>query len=154
MHDEAAAFQRERREAGAASRGTAGMDWYSFTATFKGVFLEGLEVIFIVITFGSTQGRLGLAAAAAAAAVVVVVVVGVVVRGPLERVPENSLKFGVGVLLTSFGIFWGGEGVGVEWPGSDLAILAIVGFVGLVSFLLTGRLRRKRLAAMPTGGHA
>jgi uncharacterized membrane protein len=154
MHDEAAAFQRERREAGAASRGTAGMDWYSFTATFKGVFLEGLEVIFIVITFGSTQGRLGLAAAAAAAAVVVVVVVGVVVRGPLERVPENSLKFGVGVLLTSFGIFWGGEGVGVQWPWSDLAILAIVGFVGLVSFLLTGRLRRKRLAAMPTGGHA
>jgi uncharacterized membrane protein len=152
LHDEAAAFQREREEAGAAARGTARMDWYSFTATFKGVFLEGLEVIFIVITFGSTQGRLGLAAAAAAAAVVVVVAVGIVVRGPLERVPENSLKFGVGVLLTSFGIFWGGEGVGVQWPGSDPAILAIVGFMGLVAFLLTGRLRRGRLAAMPTEG--
>jgi len=154
MHDEAAAFEREREEAGAASRGAARMDWYSFTATFKGVFLEGLEVIFIVITFGSAQGRLGLTTAAAAAAVVLVVAVGIVVRGPLERVPENSLKFAVGVLLTSFGIFWGGEGVGVEWPGSDLVILAIVGFIGLVSFVLTGRLRRRRLAVTPAEGHA
>ena len=155
LRDEASAFQRERDQAGAAARGTARIDWYSFTVAFKGVLLEGLEVVFIVITFGSTQGRLGLAAAAAAVAVVLVVAVGAVVRGPLERVPENSLKFVVGVLLTSFGIFWGGEGAGVAWPGSDLAILGIVAFLGLVSFLLTRRLRRRRLATRrPVGAEA
>jgi uncharacterized membrane protein len=154
LHDEASAFQRERDQAGAAARGTGGIDWYSFTVAFKGVLLEGLEVVFIVITFGSTQGRLGLAAAAAVAAVVLVVAVGALVRGPLERVPENTLKFVVGVLLTSFGIFWGGEGAGVAWPGSDLAILGIVAFLGLVSFLLTRRLRRRRLAVRPVGAEA
>jgi uncharacterized membrane protein len=149
LKDEGAAFARERGRAGAASRGTARIDWYSFTATFKGVFLEGLEVIFIVISFGSTQGRLGLVAVSAAAAVVVIVALAVVVRGPLERIPENSLKFGVGLLLTSFGIFWGGEGAGVAWPGSDLAVFGIVAFLGLVSFLLTRQLRRSRLALKP-----
>ena len=149
LHDEASAFRREREQAGAAAWSTARVDWYSFTVAFKGVLLEGLEVVFIVVTFGSTQGRLGLAAGAAAAAVVLVVVVGVLVRGPLERVPENSLKFVVGVMLTSFGIFWGGEGAGVEWPGSDVAILGIVVFLGAVSFLLTRGLRRQRVAARP-----
>jgi uncharacterized membrane protein len=144
LHDEAAAFASGRAEAGSAEVQAGRMDWYSFTVAFKGVLLEGLEVAFIVIGFGSTQGKLGLAAGAAAAAVVLVVAVGVVVRGPLERVPENTLKFVVGVLLTSFGIFWGGEGAGVEWPGSELAILALAGFVGLVSVLLTQGLRRRR----------
>jgi uncharacterized membrane protein len=143
LRDEAAAFDSERTMA--AEAGTApprqGIDWYSFTVAFKGVLLEGLEVAFIVIAFGSAQGRVGWAAAAAAAAVVVVVAVGMVVRGPLSRVPENSLKYVVGVLLTSFGIFWGGEGAGVDWPGSDLAILGVVAFVGLVSVLLTRYLR-------------
>jgi uncharacterized membrane protein len=145
LRDEGAAFARERGQADIASRGTARIDWYSFTAAFKGVFLEGLEVILIVVTFGTAQGHLGLVAASAAAAVVVVVAVGVVVRGPLERVPENSLKFVVGVLLTSFGIFWAAEGAGVEWPGADLAVPGIVGFLGLVSLLLTRQLRRGRL---------
>jgi uncharacterized membrane protein len=144
LHDEAAAFASGRAEAGSAEAPAGRMDWYSFTVAFKGVLLEGLEVAFIVVGFGSTQGKLGLAAGAAAAAVVLVVAVGVAVRGPLERVPENTLKFVVGLLLTSFGIFWGGEGAGVEWPGSDLAILALVGFVGLVSVLLTQGLRRRR----------
>src|SRR3954468_1865697 len=130
LHDEGAAFARERAGAEGAGQVEAGrMDWYSFTVAFKGVLLEGLEVTFIVVTFGSTQGRPRPPAGAAAAAVVAVVVVGLAVRGPLERVPENALKFGVGVLLTSFGIFWGGEGAGVSWPGSDLAILAVVGYV-------------------------
>jgi uncharacterized membrane protein len=150
LHDEDAAYARETAQAGSATAPPrTGMDWYSFTVAFKGVLLEGLEVTFIVVTFGSTQGRLGLAAAAAAAAVVLVVAVGLVVRGPLARVPENSLKYAVGVLLTSFGIFWGGEGAGVTWPGSDLAILAIVGFLGLVSFALTRQLRRTRTAMRP-----
>jgi uncharacterized membrane protein len=155
LHDEGAAFARERDAAGSASRVAAGQfDWYSFTVAFKGVLLEGLEVTFIVVTFGSTQGRLGLAAGAATAAVVLVTAVGVAVRGPLERVPENSLKFVVGVLLTSFGIFWAGEGAGVHWPGSDLAILGIVGFLAAVSFALTRWLHRRRVALAPAGARA
>ena len=142
LHDEGEAFARERRAAAEMPTEAHGMDWYSFTVAFKGVLLEGLEVVFIVVTFGSTQGKLGLAAAAAAAAAVVVVAVGAVVRGPLERVPENTLKYAVGVLLTSFGVFWAGEGTGVDWPGSDLAILGIVAFLAAVSFALTSYLRR------------
>jgi uncharacterized membrane protein len=150
LHDEAAAFARERREAEDASHvGGTRIDWYSFTVAFKGVLLEGLEVAFIVITFGSTQSRLGLAAAAAAAAVVLVVAVGLAVRAPLERVPENALKFVVGVLLTSFGIFWAGEGAGVAWPGSDVAVLGIVVYLGLVSLVLTRALRRRKAALTP-----
>jgi uncharacterized membrane protein len=148
LHDEGAAFARERADASsAAPAAPRQLDWYSFTVAFKGVLLEGLEVTFIVITFGSTQGRLGLAAAAAAAAVVLVVAVGLLVRGPLERVPENALKFVVGVLLTSFGIFWAGEGAGVHWPGSDVAILGLVAFMAVVSLVLAQGLRR---AAKPT----
>jgi uncharacterized membrane protein len=155
LHDEGAAFARERDAAGSASPApSTGIDWYSFTVAFKGVLLEGLEVTFIVITFGSTQGRLGLAAAAAAAAVVVVVAVGAFVRGPLERVPENTLKFGVGVLLTSFGIFWGGEGAGVDWPGSDVAVLGIVAFMALVAFALVRALRRRRASLVPAAARA
>jgi uncharacterized membrane protein len=141
LHDEGAAYTRERNEAAATARPSEGVDWYSFTVAFKGVLLEGLEVTFIVITFGSTQNRLWVAAAAAAAAVVVVVVAGVAVRGPLERVPENQLKFVVCVLLTSFGIFWAGEGAGVSWPLGDAAILVLVAFLALVSLALTRALR-------------
>ena len=149
LHDEGAAFARERDQAGSTAPAESGqLDWYSFTVAFKGVLLEGLEVAFIVVGFGSTQGRLGLAAGAAAAAVVLVVAVGIVVRGPLERVPENAVKFVVGLLLTSFGIFWGGEGAGVDWPGSDVAILGLVGLLGLTSFALVRGLRRRRLNAL------
>jgi uncharacterized membrane protein len=155
LHDEGAAFARESEQAGSASPAAPKrLDWYSFTVAFKGVLLEGLEVTFIVVTFGSTQGRLALAAAAGAAAVVVVVAVGLVVRGPLERVPENTLKFVVGVLLTSFGIFWGGEGAGVEWPGGDVAILGLIAFLGLLSIGLTRLLRQRRTAPAPAAARA
>jgi uncharacterized membrane protein len=155
LHDEAAAFARKSEDAGSASPAAPKrFDWYSFTVAFKGVLLEGLEVTFIVVTFGSTQGRLGLAAAAGAAAVVLVVAVGLVVRGPLERVPENTLKFVVGVLLTSFGIFWGGEGAGVEWPGGDVAVLGLIGFLGLLSIALTRLLRRRRTVLRPATARA
>jgi hypothetical protein len=100
------------------------------------------------------QSRLGLAAAAGAAAVVLVVAVGLAVRAPLERVPENALKFVVGVLLTSFGIFWAGEGAGVAWPGSDVTVLGIVGYVGLVSLALTRLLRRRKAALTLAVAHA
>ena len=104
-------------------------DWYAFTVAFKGVFLEGLEVAFIVVTIGSAQDNLGVAAVGAAVAFVVVLLAGIVVHGPLSRVPENALKFGVGVMLTAFGIFWSGEGAGVAWPGRDAALLALIVFV-------------------------
>ncbi len=152
LHDEGVAFAAEREQASHVPRAAPReMDWYSFTVAFKGVLLEGLEVVFIVVTFGATQGRLPLAAAAAAAAVALVVAVGIVVRAPLERVPENTIKFAVGLLLTSFGVFWAGEGTGVTWPGSDVAILAILAFLTLLSFALVRQLRRQRLAALPAG---
>jgi uncharacterized membrane protein len=147
IRDEGAIFERERAEAATAPREErAGLDWYAFTISFKGVLLEGLEVAFIVLTFGSTQGSIPLAAAGAAAAVALVVVAGVVVREPLSRVPENTLAFAVGVMLTTFGIFWGAEGAGVDWPGGDAAILGVLGFVLLVSLGYVTALRRRRLA--------
>src|SRR5262249_16281763 len=104
---------------GSAARARGGVrDWYAFTLAFKGVLLEGLEVVFIALTFGANQQNLGLAAAGAAVAVVVVAGVGVAVRAPLSRVPENTMKFAVGVMLTSFGVFWGAEGAGASWPGN------------------------------------
>jgi uncharacterized membrane protein len=148
LHDEEAAFAHERAAAEAAGR-RPGFDWYSFTIAFKGVLLEGLEVAFIVITFGSAQGRLPLAAAAAAAALVMVVVVGVLVRAPLARVPENTIKFAVGTLLTTFGTFWAVEGAGADWPGEDLALLYILAFTIAVSLGLVRLLRRQRLTATP-----
>jgi uncharacterized membrane protein len=155
LHDEDAAFRRQREEAArAGDEQRAGLDWYSFTVSFKGVLLEGLEVVFIVISFGSAQGRLGLAAAGAAAALALVVVAGVLARGPLERVPENTIKFAVGLLLTSFGCFWGAEGAGVHWPGDELSLLGVIGFLGVLSFALVRVLRRQRRALIPAGAQA
>ena len=124
----------------------AGLDWYGFTISFKGVLLEGLEVAFIVITFGSAQGSIPLAAVGAAAAAVLVVAAGLVVRGPLSRVPENTLAFAVGVMLTTFGIFWGAEGAGVDWPGGDASLPVVLAFVVLLSLGYVSALRRRRLA--------
>jgi uncharacterized membrane protein len=143
LRDEAALYEQEiaeARVAGTASR--AGMDWYAFTLAFKGVFLEGLEVAFIVLTFGTTQGSIPLAALGAGLALALVAIVGAIVHRPLSRVPENTMKFSVGLMLSTFGIFWSGEGVGVEWPGQDLAILGILVFLTLVSLILVGGLRR------------
>ena len=117
LHDEEAIFREQAEQARALGAvAGAGIDWYAFTIAFKGVFLEGLEVAFIVVTFGSNQGSIPLAAAGAAAAIVVVVAAGLAVRAPLTRVPENTLKFSVGLLLTTFGTFWGAEGAGADWP--------------------------------------
>src|SRR6476646_5549520 len=150
LHDEDAIFARELAEAQSAEHvERAGIDWYGFTLSFKGVLLEGLEVVFIVLTFGSAQGSIPLAAAGAAAALVLVAGVGIAVRAPLARVPENTLKFAVGVMLTTFGIFWSAEGAGAEWPGGDAAILGVLGFVALFSFALVRLLRRERLESVP-----
>jgi uncharacterized membrane protein len=151
LHDEDAIFARELEEArGAAPDERAGIDWYGFTLAFKGVLLEGLEVVFIVLTFGSAQGSIPLAAAGAAAALVLVAGVGVAVRAPLARVPENATKFAVGVMLTTFGIFWSVEGAGGNWPGDDAALLGVLGWVLLFSFLLVRVLRRERQTQLRT----
>jgi uncharacterized membrane protein len=147
LHDEEAAFAEETaaaRNAGREER--AGLDWYGFTLSFKGVLLEGLEVAFIVLTFGSTQGNIGLAALGAGIALVLVAVVGILVRAPLARVPENTLKFAVGVMLTSFGIFWAAEGAGADWPGDNASLPGVLAFVVLLSFSAVTLLRRRRLA--------
>ena len=150
LHDETLIYQREVEEARAArSESRFGVrDWYAFTLSFKAVLLEGLEVVFIVLTFGANQHQIGLASIGAAAAIVVVVLIGVAVRAPLSRVPENTLKFVVGVMLTSFGLFWGAEGAGAVWPGSDLALLAIIPAVAVFALLLVAVLRRRKAAQL------
>ena len=147
LHDEDAIFARETADArGAAHEERAGLDWYGFTLSFKGVLLEGLEVAFIVLTFGSTQGSIGLAALGAGIALVLVAVVGVLVRAPLARVPENTMKFAVGVMLTTFGTFWATEGAGAHWPGDDAALPVVLAFVVALSFAAVAMLRRQRPA--------
>ena len=150
LHDEAAIFARELEEARTAEGGQrAGLDWYGFTLAFKGVLLEGLEVAFIVVTFGSAQGRIDLAALGAGGALVLVVIVGVLVRAPLARVPENTLKFAVGVMLTTFGIFWATEGAGAHWPGDDASLPVVLAFVIALSAASVALLRRQRAEAVP-----
>jgi uncharacterized membrane protein len=119
-------------------------DRIGFWVSYKSVLLEGLEVAFIVITFGSAQGSIPVAALGAGIALVLVAVVGVVVRGPLTRVPENTLKFAVGVMLTTFGIFWSAEGTGAHWPGDDASLPAVLAFVVALSAAAVATLRRRR----------
>lgn len=144
LHDEELIYQNALAAARAAQAETHGFvtDWYAFTLSFKGVVLEGLEVAFIVLTFGSNQHNIPLAAAAAAAAVLLVTVVGVAVRAPLARVPENTMKFVVGIMLTGFGIFWGVEGAGGHWPGTDAALLVLIPGIAVYALALTALLRR------------
>jgi uncharacterized membrane protein len=144
LHDEDAIYKKAVEGALRTAPGTKEMDWYSFTVAFKGVLLEGLEVAFIVVTFGASAHQLGPAAMGAAAAVVIVGSVGVILRTPLARVPENTMKFVVGILLTSFGTFWGAEGAGIHWPGSDGAILGVVALVAASSIGLVLLLRRSQ----------
>jgi uncharacterized membrane protein len=155
LHDETGIYARESAAARAAAAGGRGWvtDWYAFTLSFKGVLLEGLEVVFIAITFGSSQRDVGAAALAAVTAAVVVAGAGLAVRAPLARVPENTLKFAVGVMLTSFGILWGTEGAGATWPGHDTALLAVVPAVAAAAALAAVALRRLRQAAADRAGH-
>jgi uncharacterized membrane protein len=139
LHDEEAIFAEEVARAQGSSH-----DWYGFTLAFKGVLLEGLEVAFIVVTFGSTQGNIGLAALGAGIALVLVAVVGVLVRAPLARVPENTMKFAVGVMLTTFGIFWAVEGAGGRWPGGDASLPGVLVFVIALSLGAVALLKRRR----------
>ncbi|HEY9456963.1 MAG TPA: hypothetical protein VIQ56_03585 [Gaiella sp.] len=135
MHDEDATFREETEAARRAGTETkAGLDWFGFVVSFKGVFLEGLEVIFIVITFGLNAHSMPTAIVGAAIGGAIVLVAGIVLHRPLARVPENTIKFAVGLLLSTFGTFWAVEGLGVfkaqseslEWPGGDAALLALL----------------------------
>ena len=150
LHDEAAVFATETAELREqARRHETRLDWLAAIASFKAVLLEGLEVVFIVIALSAGCDPLVPASAGALAACVLVAGVGFVVHRPLARVPENTLKFAVGVMLTAFGIFWTGEGLGVAWPGADLAIVAFA-----VLFLAVGRaavavVRRPSAEALP-----
>jgi uncharacterized membrane protein len=134
LHDEDAIFAEETAGLTAeVERRQASQDWIAGIAAFKAVLLEGLEVIFIVIAVGAGRGMLWPASLGALAACALVLVVGVIAHRPLARVPENTLKFGVGVMLSAFGVFWTGEGLGVDWPGHDLAL-----FVFAALFLVAG----------------
>ncbi len=148
VHDEAMAFASETQELrDQERRREARLDWLAGLASFKAIVLEGLEVVFIVIAVGAGRGFLGAASLGALAACLIVVVAGFVLHRPLARVPENTLKFAVGVLLSSFGVFWTGEGLGVPWPGDDLAILAFAVLfltTALSAVVLARRVRPER----------
>jgi Ca2+/H+ antiporter, TMEM165/GDT1 family len=150
MHDEAAIFEEQRAEAlTAAKNERLGLDWFSFVVSFKGVFLEGVEVVFIVITFGLNAHNVPVAVVGAISAAVVVLTLALAIRTPLTKVPENTLKYGVGLLLATFGTFWSIEGLGIftpgreslDWPGSDLVILALLAGWFLLTRALVAGLR-------------
>jgi Ca2+/H+ antiporter, TMEM165/GDT1 family len=156
LHDEDEIYAHEVAQAQAAGQTGPGLDWFSFVVSFKGVFLEGVEVVFIVITFGLNADNMPVAVITAAVGVVAVTAVGVLARAPLSRVPENQLKYAVGLLLATFGTYWAVGGLGViraehhsiEWPGQDLALLVL-----LVSWLAVSRLL-VRLLRVPGRGSA
>jgi uncharacterized membrane protein len=151
LHDEDLIYRTQVAEAQNATAEHRGgvSDWYAFTLSFKGVVLEGLEVVFIALTFGSNERDIPLAAVAAVAAVVVVAGAGFALRTPLTRVPENTMKFVVGVMLTAFGTFWGAEGAQAHWPGSDAALLVLVPAIAVLALALVAVMRRQRGQQQP-----
>lgn len=158
LHNEDKIFRDQVRAAREAGARGPGLDTFAFMVSLKGVFLEGVEVVFIVLTFGLSAGNVRVAVAAAAAAVAAVLVIAILAHRPLSMIPENTLKFGVGLLLTAFGIFWSIEGLGLlrtgqhslQFPGADLAILYALAAAAGLSWLLIHRLRRPAAAGSPT----
>ena len=156
LHDEEKIFKDEVKAAEGVARVSHFVvsDWYAFTLSFKGVLLEGLEVVFIVVTFGiiqkgSNPQAFSLAVWGASLAVVIVAIAGFAIHKPLTKVPENTMKFIVGVLLTSFGIFWGTEGAGAHWPHADLSLLGIIPAVLLVCLGLIQLLKARKALNKP-----
>ena len=150
LHDEAEAFATETAELREqASRHATRLDWLAALASFKAVLLEGLEVVFIVIAVSAGRGLLVPASAGALAACLLVAGIGFVVHRPLAQVPENTLKFAVGVMLAAFGVFWTGEGLGVPWPGADLAIVAFAALFLAVGLAAVPLARRPSAEVLP-----
>jgi len=153
IHDEDEIFREESEAARAAGASSSGFDLFAFMVSFKGVFLEGMEVVFVVITFGLSADNVPVAALGAAGAVIVVLTLAIAVRRPLSMINENLLKYGVGLLLAAFGTYWAVEGTGffrsdqesLSWPGHDLALVALI-----VAWLLLSRLL-VRLLRTPAG---
>jgi uncharacterized membrane protein len=150
LHDEDKIFRTEVAALGGEGAVREAFDWTGFTVSFKGVFLEGLEVAFIVLTFGANEGRFDLSIAGALAAFVLVAATGAVVHRPLSRVPENAIKFAVGLLLSAFGTFWGGEGVGIEWTLGDLTIPLLVLVYGAAAYALVTMFNTRPKPALVT----
>ncbi len=142
-HDEDAIYQREVARLSGLPRPATGRDAVGFVIAFKGVLLEGTEVVMIVLTLGLSSGRLGVAALGAGAAVLLVGAVGALLARQLSEVPENALKLGVGLMLVTFGTFWAGEGVGVSWPGADLFLLGLLALYGMAAWALVSYLGRE-----------
>jgi uncharacterized membrane protein len=149
LHDEDAIYEREKAEIGGEVRSARSADWLAGLAAFKAVLLEGLEVVFIVLAVGAGRGLIAPAALGALGAFVVVMIIGLAVRRPLARVPENALKFGVGVMLSAFGVFWTSEGVGAPWPGGDMALFGLAAAFLLVGLALANVLKVRTAEARP-----
>jgi uncharacterized membrane protein len=148
LHDEAVAFENERRAMQGLGPVRSGFDLAAFVAAFKITLLEGVEVVFIVIAMGAGgPQKLIAASAGAASALLAVILLGVTLHRPLAMVPENSLKFVVGGLLSAFGTFWVGEGLGLTWPGGDLALLGLAAGYLLTAYVAIGPCRSRQLAA-------
>jgi uncharacterized membrane protein len=150
LHDETTAFAAETSDLREqARRNEAKLDWLAALASFKAVVLEGLEVVFIVIAVGAGRGQLIPASLGALAACALVAAAGLAVHRPLARVPENTLKFAVGVMLSAFGVFWTGEGLGVAWPGEDLAIVAFAALFLVTALAAVALAHRRDAEALP-----
>jgi uncharacterized membrane protein len=143
LHDENAIFAAETSAAQSVEHRDEGIDWWALAASFKGVLIEGVEVVFIVISVGSAQRNVGLASVGAAAAFGVVALAGIAIHKPLARVPENSLKFAVGILLTSFGMVWILEGAGAVSSGNDWFLVGALALVSVISAGLVTLVRRR-----------
>ncbi len=143
MHDENRAYAQTVESLRTDQEKT---DWIGFTLALKGVFLEGLEVVFIVIAVGGTSGGMGVAVAGGLLAMLVVAIAGVIIRRPLAQVPENTLKYAVGIILTSVGTFWAAEGMGVSWPLDFVSIVGLAALYFLASRVAIGLIRRPAFA--------
>jgi uncharacterized membrane protein len=144
LHDEEAAFAKETGILAAENAGAIDQrDWMAGLTAFKAVMLEGIEVVFIVLAVGAGRGLIWPASLGALAACALVLALGIALRKPLTRGPENTLKFAVGVMISAFGIYWTGEGLGVDWPGDDLAILALGALLLASGLALVAAFRRK-----------
>jgi uncharacterized membrane protein len=155
LHDEAEAFSKETEQLRRLGVVHDGFDKVAFTASFKITMLEGIEVVFIVVAIGA--GGVGLlvpASLGALAALLLVIALGLLVHRPLASIPENTLKFMVGVLLSAFGTFWVGEGLGINWPGEDWSILGLIAGFLVVAWIAIALCRRAPASAAMTASRS